>query len=60
MIEELDGAIGVASIVEYLEQDAICADVLKHCKTSLLKPLYDLLLLCWEAGNVPQDFKTQK
>ena len=58
--EELVSAIEAATIGKSPGQDAISADVLKHCKTVLLRPLYDLLLLCWDAGNVPQDFKDSK
>ena len=59
-IKELDRAYQAVSIGKSPGQDAISADVLKHCKTTLLKPLHDLLLLCWEAGNVPLDFKNSK
>ena len=59
-IEDLNRAIEAASIGNSLGQNAISADVSKHCKTTLLKHIHGLLLLCWEAGNVPQDFKNSK
>ena len=34
-------------------EDEITPDLIKRCKTALLKPIYDLLCICWTEGAVP-------
>ena len=40
--------------------DGIPPDLIKHCKTTLLQPLHDLLCQCWSEGAVPQDMRDAK
>ena len=35
-------------------------DLIKHCKTTLLHPLYEVLCQCWREGAVPQDMRDAK
>ena len=35
-------------------------DLLKHCKTTLLHSLHELLCQCWQEGAVPQDIRDAK
>lgn len=34
--------------------------LIKHCKTTLLSPLYEVLCQCWQEGGVPQDIRDAK
>ena len=34
--------------------------LIKHCKTTLLLPLHDVLCQCWQEGAVPQDIRDSK
>ncbi len=40
--------------------DGIPSDILKSCKTSLLKHLHKLLCLCWVEGYIPQGMRDAK
>ena len=40
--------------------DSIPPDLIKHCKTTLLHPLYKVLYQCWREGAVPQDMRDAK
>ena len=35
-------------------------DLIKHCKTTLLLPLHEVLCQCWQEGAVPQDMRDSK
>ena len=41
-------------------EDEITPDLIKSCKTAFLKPLYDLLCICWTEGGVPQSMRDTK
>ena len=58
--EELETAIDSASVGKSPGQDGIPVEILKHCKEALLGPLHELLVECWETGQVPQNFKDSK
>ena len=45
------GSVGNLS---WCRQNAI-PDLIKHCKTTLLLPLHEVLCQCWQEGAVPQD-----
>lgn len=36
------------------------SDLIKHCATTLLFPLHDVLCQCWKEGAVPQDMRDAK
>ena len=40
--------------------DGIPPDLIKHCKTTLLLPLHEVLFQCWQEGAVPQDMRDSK
>ena len=40
--------------------DDILVDLIKHSKTTLLQPLYDILRQCWREGAAPQDMHDAK
>ena len=40
--------------------DGVSTDLIKHCKTILLLPLYEVLCQCWQEGTVPQDMGDAK
>ena len=40
--------------------DGIPPDLIKHCKTTLLLPLHEVLCQCWQEGAVPQDMRDSK
>ena len=54
-IEELSKAIDALSSGKAPGSDGIPPEVIKCGKSTLLKPLLELLHLCWEKGAVPQD-----
>ena len=58
--EELDAAIGAASAGKSPGQDGIAVETVKHCREVLLDPLHDLLVVYWETGELPQNFKDSK
>ena len=40
--------------------DRIPPELIKHCKTTLLLPLHEVLYQCWQEGAVPQDTRDSK
>ena len=58
--EELERAISAASSGKSPGLDGIAIEIVKQCSTVLLKPLHDLLVVCWETGELPQNFKDSK
>ena len=55
--EELSKAIDALALRKAPGQDNIPSDVIKCGKASLLDPLLNLLNLCWEEGEVPQEMR---
>ena len=53
LVEELNKAIDSLAPVN----DGIPSDLIKHCKTTLLLPLHEVLFQCWQEGAVPQDMR---
>lgn len=56
-LDELNKAIDALNCNKAPGNDSIPPEVIKRCKSVLLKPLHDLLCLCWEEGEVPQDMR---
>lgn len=59
-LEELSKAIDKLSAGKAPGNDGIPPDLIKHCKSSLLQPLHELLAQCWSEGSVPQDMRDAK
>ena len=55
-VEELSKAIDSLA----LGSDGIPPDLVKHCKTTLLLPLHEVLCQCWQEGVVLQDMRDAK
>ena len=56
LVEELSKAIdSLAS-----GNDGFSPDLIKHCKTTLLLPLHEVICQCWQEGAVPQDMMDSK
>ena len=55
-VEELSTAIDSLA----LGSDGIPPDLVKHCKTTLLLPLHEVLCQCWQEGVVLQDMRDAK
>ena len=69
ILHELDDLPTVSELKKAVDQlapgkapgsDEIPPDLIKQCKTVLLKPLYDILCCCWAEGEVPQDMRDTK
>ncbi|MCP4267312.1 MAG: hypothetical protein GY777_17355, partial [Candidatus Brocadiaceae bacterium] len=58
--EELSKAIDLMAPWKAPGSDGIPADLLRHCKSSLLPHLHDILVKCWREGMVPQDMRDAK
>ncbi|KAL8607444.1 hypothetical protein ACOMHN_004418 [Nucella lapillus] len=58
--EELSKAIDSLTCGMAPGIDGIPPDRIKHCKTTLMQPLYDVLCQCWKDGSVPQDMRDAK
>jgi len=56
-VDELAKAIDSLNCGKAPGSDGIPPEAIKCGKTTLLQPLHDLLLLCWEEGAVPQDMR---
>ena len=59
-IEELSNAIDRLASGKAPGSDGIPPDLIKHCKTTLLLPLHEVLCQCWKEGAVPQDMRDAK
>lgn len=59
-IEDLSKAIDSLASGKAPGSDGIPPDLVKHCKTSLLHPLYEVLCQCWHEGAIPQDMRDAK
>ncbi|XP_052249602.1 uncharacterized protein LOC127857228 [Dreissena polymorpha] len=59
VMEELDAIPTVDELAKAIDSlsDGIPPEAITCEKTTLLQPLHDLLLLCWEEGAVPQDMR---
>ena len=59
-IDELSKAIDSLAAGKAPGSDSIPPDLNKHCKTTLLHPLHEVLCQCWREGAVPQDMRDAK
>ena len=60
LVEELSKAIDSLASGKAPGNDGIPPDLIKHCKTTLLLPLHEVLCQCWQEGVVPQDMRDSK
>ena len=60
LVEELSKAIDSLASGNAPGIDGIPPDLIKHCKTTLLLPLHEVLCLCWQEGVVQQDMRDSK
>ena len=60
LVEELSKAIGSLASGKAPGNDGIPPDLIKHCKTTLLLPLHEVLCQFWQEGSVPQDTRDSK
>ena len=60
LVEELSKPIDSLASNKAPGNDRIPPDLIKHCKTSLLLPLHEVLCQCWQEGAVPQDMRDSK
>ena len=58
-IDELSKAINNLASRKAPGSDGIPPDLIKHCKTTLLQPLHEVLCEYWNEGAVPQDMKVR-
>ena len=59
-VEKLGKAIDSLASGKAPGSDGIPPDLIKHCKTTLLLPLHEVLCRCWKEGAVPQDMRDAK
>ena len=59
-VDELSKVIDSLAIGKAPGSNNIPPDLIKHCKTTLLYPLYEVLCQCWREGAVPQDMRDAK
>lgn len=59
-LDELSKAIDSLAAGKAPGSDGIPPDLIKHCKTALLRPLHEVLCQCWKEGAVPQDMRDAK
>ena len=59
-LEELSKAIDALSCGKAPGDDCIPPEIIKVGKSALMKPLHELLCLCWREGQVPQDMRNAK
>ena len=59
-VEELSKAIYSLASGKAPGNDGIPPELIKHCKTTLLLPLHEVLCQCWQEGSVPQDMRDSK
>ncbi|XP_063598208.1 uncharacterized protein LOC134774742 [Penaeus indicus] len=60
IIEDLSKTIDSLASGKAPGSDGIPPDLIKHCKTTLLLPLYEVLCQCWNEGAIPQDMRDAK
>ena len=60
LVEELSKAIDSLASGKAPGNDGIPPVLIKHCKTTLLLPLHEVLCQCWQEGAVPQDMRDSK
>jgi len=58
--EELNKTINSLASGKAPGSDGIPPDLIKHCATTLLLPLHEVLCQCWKEGVVPQDMRDAK
>ena len=56
-IDELSEALDSLASGKAPGKDGIPAEVLKCCKETLITELHEILCLCWNEGEVPQDMR---
>ena len=54
-VEELSKALDSLASGKAPDNDGIPPELIKHCKTTLLLPLHEVLCQCWQEGAVLQD-----
>ena len=59
-MDELSKVIDSLATGQAPGRDSIPPDLIKHCKTTLLHPLHEVLCQCWREGAVLQDMKDAK
>ena len=59
-VEELSKAVARFASGKAPGNDGISPDLIKHCKTTLLLPLHEVICQCWQEGAVPQDTRDSK
>ena len=59
-VEDLSKAIDSLASGKAPGNDGIPPELIKHCKTTLLLPLHEVLCQCWQEGAVPQDMRDSK
>lgn len=59
-LAELSKAINSLACGKAPGIDGIPPDLIRHCKTTLLQPLFNILCQCWSEGGVPQDMRDAK
>ena len=59
-VEELSKAIDSLASGKAPGNDGIPPELIKHCKTTLLLPLHEVLCQCWQEGTVPQDMRDSR
>ena len=59
-VEDLSKAIDSLTSGKAPGNDGIPPELIKHCKTTLLLPLHEVLCQCWQEGAVPQDMRDSK
>lgn len=58
--EELSKAIDSLACGKAPGIDGIPPELIKHCKSTLLDPLHEVLCQCWSEGSLPQDMRDAK
>ena len=53
--DELSKAINSLASRKAPGSDGVPPELIKHCKTTLLQPLHEVLCECWKERAVPQD-----
>ena len=59
-VEELSKAIDSLASGKATGNAGIPPELIKHCNTTLLLPLHEVLCQCWQEGAVPQDMRDSK